>query len=684
MQHTHRLFPAALLALACAPAAGVDIQVTSTSDLPGQAGQCTLYAAFEAATSGFANNACAAGSGQSNDLAAAPLDRIILPPGVTITYAAGIDNADTGAALPLLERVRVEIVGNGSTIQRGTTNCVVDQARAGHEFRLLAARNAHLTVRDLTLRHGCADYGFRNASGAIVQRPGGGAILATGSAPGAALQLHHVHLVGNRADPTGGAVEATVSSVRITDSRVEGNRAEQFGGGLSVFAGSLLVERSTIDGNIAEISGGGVRADVTSARIVNATFSGNTVLATSNGGAALALRSLSIQSPLDLVHTTFADNLGPGAAAAFFVLGFSTPRLQGLWMTGNSGQNCALLDSAFVLAGRNLSDDGSCPGFDPVAPGGIEPLADHGGPWPTRRPQPGSAAIDVSPLCTEAVSGAPIGVDARGVARPSPGSIGAVPQCDAGAVEYRVNQPPLIATPSGTQVGITGQKLPIPGLALDDPDDRGQAMRLRLELAQGRLQPFVPTGSVCSISTPAAGTTWQCAGPLPPLDVLLRELTYAPADGFLGDDTLTIVVEDLDTSGDDGQSQFAVATVPIRVVALAPMVAFGPPLLEFGPVLVGTEAPVQRMLLRNDGNLTLSGIAIAPPPSAEFKIAHDCPPALGPGSACALDVRFRPLVPGRRKGSLLVTSNAEGSPHAASLGGTGLDPQILASGFEDR
>ncbi len=86
--------------------------------------------------------------------------------------------------------------------------------------------------------------------------------------------------------------------------------------------------------------------------------------------------------------------------------------------------------------GYNISEDGSCP---LVGAGDLEetdallgPLQMNGGPTPTRRPLPGSPAIDRVPVavCLDEDND-PLGHDQRGLPRPAPGSAA----CDAGAVE---------------------------------------------------------------------------------------------------------------------------------------------------------------------------------------------------------------------------------------------------------
>ncbi len=55
----------------------------------------------------------------------------------------------------------------------------------------------------------------------------------------------------------------------------------------------------------------------------------------------------------------------------------------------------------------------------------------------------------------------------------------------------------------------------------------------------------------------------------------------------------------------------------------------------------------------------------------DFIPTHTCPSSLGPGQSCTIEVGFSPRLTGLRTGSLVVESNAVGSPHSVVLKGTG-------------
>lgn len=110
-------------------------------------------------------------------------------------------------------------------------------------------------------------------------------------------------------------------------------------------------------------------------------------------------------------------------------------------------------------------------------------------------------------------------------------------------------------------------------------------------------------------------------------------------------------------------------------------VSLSPAAVAFPPQFVGTRSGVQSVTLANAGtgplNLTLVASA------GDFGYSGcGYPMTLAPGASCSFDITFRPLSEGAHAGSIAITSNAPGSPHAIALSGTGvslLAPQINLS-----
>lgn len=101
-----------------------------------------------------------------------------------------------------------------------------------------------------------------------------------------------------------------------------------------------------------------------------------------------------------------------------------------------------------------------------------------------------------------------------------------------------------------------------------------------------------------------------------------------------------------------------------------PAVTLSPSALAFGSVTVGSSSAAQAVTLRNSGTAPLGVTGIQA--SGPFSATHDCGSSLAPSASCTVSVVFTPTGAGAASGSLQVSSDAAGSPHAIGLAGTGL------------
>jgi hypothetical protein len=92
--------------------------------------------------------------------------------------------------------------------------------------------------------------------------------------------------------------------------------------------------------------------------------------------------------------------------------------------------------------------------------------------------------------------------------------------------------------------------------------------------------------------------------------------------------------------------------------------------LTFAAQGVGTTSAAQPVSLSNSGNAALSIASIST--NGDFGQTNNCGATLAAGGNCTINVTFTPTAGGERVGTLGVSSNASGSPHTASLSGTGL------------
>ncbi|MDP8971340.1 MAG: choice-of-anchor D domain-containing protein [Actinomycetota bacterium] len=101
----------------------------------------------------------------------------------------------------------------------------------------------------------------------------------------------------------------------------------------------------------------------------------------------------------------------------------------------------------------------------------------------------------------------------------------------------------------------------------------------------------------------------------------------------------------------------------------------------FGTQRVGTTSAPQTVRVSNDGQrpATIASATVAGAHPDDFLLqAGDCSgTTLAPGASCPLTVRFRPTAEGDRAAQVVVTSDAPGSPHTASLTGVGVRPRLV-------
>ena len=103
----------------------------------------------------------------------------------------------------------------------------------------------------------------------------------------------------------------------------------------------------------------------------------------------------------------------------------------------------------------------------------------------------------------------------------------------------------------------------------------------------------------------------------------------------------------------------------------APGIGVVPTSLVFANRTLGTTSPVQKVTVTNTGTapLAISGITT----SGDFGSVSACPAVLAVGVSCDISVKFTPLVTGPRTGSLVIVTNAAGSPTTVALSGIGVD-----------
>ena len=109
-------------------------------------------------------------------------------------------------------------------------------------------------------------------------------------------------------------------------------------------------------------------------------------------------------------------------------------------------------------------------------------------------------------------------------------------------------------------------------------------------------------------------------------------------------------------------------------VVTAPTVTLSPSSLNFADQILSTTSSAQTVTLSNNGGgtLNISAIVTTGANAADFSRTTTCGATLAGGASCTISVSFTPSATGARSANLSVSSDASGSPHSVSLGGTGV------------
>ncbi len=398
---------------------------TARTDLaPADDGLCQLSEAIAAANTNLASGSlpgeCVAGQGHP------VVDVIEFEVSILPAYFAVFEEYTLTESLYIKGSAKelVTFTGIGLSRMFHLINTVVDA-----EFTF-----TDLTFADFVIRRPFDDYG--------------GAVLASLSS-GASLTFERVNFIGNNSEQGGGALGlfgGSDNSTTIRDCLFEGNfvlaHDQVVAGGGAIFIGAnqtVLIQNSTFSNNSAttllgsnpldDSAGGAIlmrangAAFTSELTIEHSTFTGNKADgvggALAFGGPAFAADS----SVVTIKHSTItanqadfnADQTGPDSGGGgFYSSSTQAANLFNSIIADNSDQAASAaadLTGAIVSIGYNLIGNNSSASFafpagqpninqdwvgdanqviDPL----LEPLADNGGPTPTRLLQHNSTAVD--------------------------------------------------------------------------------------------------------------------------------------------------------------------------------------------------------------------------------------------------------------------------------------------------
>jgi parallel beta-helix repeat protein len=173
-----------------------------------------------------------------------------------------------------------------------------------------------------------------------------------------------------------------------------------------------------------------------------------------------------------------------------------------------------------------------------------------------------------------------------------------------------------------------------------------------------------PTGSAASVASITAGgdfaQTNNCGSSIAASGSCTVSVTFRPT--ATGNRTGSLTV---DAGGITNTVSLAgTGTAP------GPVLGTSPGGLSFAGTVVGSTATAQTVTVTNSGttSATVSGVTV----TGDFSQTNNCT-TIAVGASCAVTVSFRPTAGGSRNGTLTITSNANNSPTAVTLSGTGID-----------
>lgn len=104
----------------------------------------------------------------------------------------------------------------------------------------------------------------------------------------------------------------------------------------------------------------------------------------------------------------------------------------------------------------------------------------------------------------------------------------------------------------------------------------------------------------------------------------------------------------------------------------APSISLTPASRDFGSIVTGTTSSGLGFLLQNSGDASATISSIGLTGSTDFAQSNNCGATLAPSSSCTITVTLHPSTDGVKSGGVSVSDDASGSPHTATLAGTGV------------
>lgn len=408
---------------------------------------------------------------------------------------------------------------------------VVGFNRAGDAVDDAAVGGARIAGGGSTLCGGTFD---RNTAGrgSMTDWAVGGVLVEGGGA-----DAHRVVATGNvaGADAVGGLLVRGGGCATL-DSFAVGNEAGDDGiGGIAVFGALASLTGSAASGNTAGARGvGGTFMDGVSLTSIGCTATGNLA---GDGGVG------GFEGALAEAFTIASNQAGVGGVggARGPNAGLRTIELRHVILAHNTGglaDDCREADS---LGFNLIESPATCSfvaqptdviGVDPL----LAPLADNGGPTPTRALLPGSPALDAGAIACAAT-------DQRGMPRPQGPAcdIGAFERCDAGPC---APLPPVACSPPSFPPDDCGRVSPCSSDA-QPPALAGVPADVAVACDEVPAMPVVTASDDCDPAPTVTSDESRIDGPCDDAYAIVRTWTARDAAGNATSATQRITVSDV-------------------------------------------------------------------------------------------------------------------------------------------
>ena len=444
------------------------------------------------------------------------------------------------------------------------------------------------------------------------------------------------------------SIRGESSGTQIISNTISGNSMPAGGGGIALFAaGGPLIENNIFTGNNGFGQGGGiVMFNNASPQIINNIFVHNTA---AQGGGLYWLIPQSTPGILLLNNTIVGNTATQGSGV--FNSGFaSNATLQNNIISGQPGINAVFCES-FNNNAPPIFTANDVFTTDATPYGGI--CTDQTSVNGNISADPLLTDVAVENLHLQPLSPA---IDAGSNTAPVTlplGDLDGHPRIhnaivDIGAFEF---QDLTTATFSTTSLvfsqQLVGTKSPAQTVTITNTG----AVALQVT-------PFVLSGDFTETDN------CHTSGGILPGASCIMNILFAPTARFARTGQLGVISND--SAGP--------TTINLSGTGIAPVVTLSASGLNFNTQLVGSTSTAQPITINNIGDAPLTITSIAA--TGDFSQTNNCGVSVAVNSNCIINVTFTPTLRGLRNGSVTITDNAAGNPHAVTLQGSGIGPAV--------